>query len=638
MNLFEHIKSILSQNEKYCKDGKLFKNVIVEDALKVEQELLSLLLSDDKAIQHFFTEVGKVLVFDKIKFQKFVSNKQFLPDSYTAYKNKIGLTANGEYLTDAKEVVLSWAYKDCVLEGGQTRDEQKRKEIFWNETLAPDEIDRLFEPKALTNIKRYNEKGESPVKNISLDDNLIIKGNNLLALHSLKKVYKGKIKFIYIDPPYNTGNDSFNYNDSFNHSSWLTFMKNRLEVARDLLTSDGVIFVSCDDNEVAYLKILMDEIFKTDNFIDIFSWKKTDTPSNLPKKSKKVLEYILCYEKNKDSVKYKGVEKQSSSSNGLMNKTNSTGVLTFPKNIVETGLKDGSYKKGKYGTDKYVIELLDDTTVKNGLFTEEVKLQGKFKWGQNKLTNEIERGTIISIRTSSFSPSYEKLEYDIESPINYIDSSMGVQTTENAGKDLTKMFGKEVFSYPKSESLIMYLINMVSNKLSKNDIILDFHLGSGTTCAVAHKLGYKYIGIEQMDYIEDVTVARLNKVISGENTGISDTVEWKGGGSFVYFELAQNNALYLEKIESASTSEVLVNIWDKLKEESFILFKITPSSIDNSQNEFNDLSIENQKQFLISLLDKNELYINACDVNDKSFSTMVSDNDKNITNLFYNLK
>ena len=171
MNLFEHIKSILAQNEKYCVDGKLFKNVIVEDALKVEVELLSLLLSDDRAIHHFFTEVGKVLVFDKIKFQKFVSNKQFLPDSYTAFKNKIGLTANGEYLTESKEVVLDFPYKDCVLEGGQTKDDQKRKEIFWNETLAPDEIDKLFEPKALTNFRRFDKDGEHSITNISLDDN-----------------------------------------------------------------------------------------------------------------------------------------------------------------------------------------------------------------------------------------------------------------------------------------------------------------------------------------------------------------------------------------------------------------------------------------------------------------------------------
>ena len=219
MNLLDHIKTILEQNESFCKDGRLFKNSVVEAALKLDPVLLKLLLDDKKGKKYFFTDVDGIIVFDKVKFQKFVSNKEFLPDSFTAYKNKIGLTANGEYLTEANEVVLDFPYKDCVLEGGQTKEDQKRKEIFWNETLAPDEIDKLLEPKALTNWKKYDKDGEHTVDSVSKDDNLIIKGNNLLALHSLLPKYKGKIKLIYIDPPYNTGSDSFQYNDSFNHSS-----------------------------------------------------------------------------------------------------------------------------------------------------------------------------------------------------------------------------------------------------------------------------------------------------------------------------------------------------------------------------------------------------------------------------------
>ena len=197
MNLFDHIKNVLSANESYCKDGQLFKNAVVEAGLKLDSDLLKLLLKDEKAKKHFFSDVhieqGRnvegVAVFDKVKFQKFVSNKEFLPDSFTAYKNKIGLTANGEYLTEANEVVLDFPYKDCVLEGGQTKEDQKRQEIFWNETLAPDEIDRLFEPKVLTNWKRYDKDGEHKVQQLDKTDNLIIKGNNLLALHSLNYVY-----------------------------------------------------------------------------------------------------------------------------------------------------------------------------------------------------------------------------------------------------------------------------------------------------------------------------------------------------------------------------------------------------------------------------------------------------------------
>ena len=162
-------------------------------------------------------------------------------------------------------MVLAWPYKDCVLEGGQTKEDQKRDEIFWNETLAPDEIDRLLAPKVFTNFKKYDKNGEHALSGKEKIDfskeNLIIKGNNLLALHSLYKRFAGQVKLIYIDPPYNTGSDSFQYNDNFNHSTWLTFMKNRLEVAKDLLSTGGIIFIQIDIREQPYLKVLCDEIF-----------------------------------------------------------------------------------------------------------------------------------------------------------------------------------------------------------------------------------------------------------------------------------------------------------------------------------------------------------------------------------------
>jgi len=198
---------------------------------------------------------------------KFIDNKEFLPDSYTSFKNKIGLTGDEFYIARSKEVVLSWPYKDCILEGGQDAEDDVRSEIFHNEILAADEIDRLLEPKVFANFKTVDAEGEHKTNAIKPTDNLVIKGNNLLVLHSLKKRFAGRIKLIYIDPPYNTGNDSFKYNDSFNHSAWLTFMKNRLTIAKELLRNDGLIFMSCDDNEQAYLKVLCDEIFDKANFL-----------------------------------------------------------------------------------------------------------------------------------------------------------------------------------------------------------------------------------------------------------------------------------------------------------------------------------------------------------------------------------
>ena len=222
LSLFNELEQLLRNESAYCsEDGILLKNAIVEAALALRPSLIKLLLSHDGLKRNFFTEIDGVLVFDKIKFQKFVMNKRFLPDSYTSFKNKIGLTTeDGDFISDSREVVLSWPYKDCVLEGGQTKEDAKRNEVFWNEILAPDEINRLTEPKALCNFTRFNKMGGENVTSLSYDDNFIIRGNNLLVLYSLLPKYSGRIKLIYIDPPYNTGSDSFKYNDSFNHASW----------------------------------------------------------------------------------------------------------------------------------------------------------------------------------------------------------------------------------------------------------------------------------------------------------------------------------------------------------------------------------------------------------------------------------
>ena len=221
-NLLSELTALLSTDDRLVADGKLMKNKVVELALNLDPLLLRLLLKQPTLRRHFFVEVDQVQVFDKVKFQRFVSNKSFLPDSFTAFKNKIGLTVGDEYLTDSKEVVLAWPYKDCVLEGGQDRAEARRKEIFWNETLAPDQIDRLLAPKALVNVRRYAKAGEVPVGTFTTADNILIKGNNLLALHTVKRMFAGQVRLIFIDPPFNTDNDSFQYNDTFSQSTWFT--------------------------------------------------------------------------------------------------------------------------------------------------------------------------------------------------------------------------------------------------------------------------------------------------------------------------------------------------------------------------------------------------------------------------------
>src|SRR5699024_6197093 len=269
MTFLKELETVLKSDERFIsQDGQLLKPRVRDAVNQLDTNLIRSLVTSPLLKGHFFKDVDGITIFDQEKFMWVVSSREFLPDSYTSYRNKIGLSANDRDLISASsEVTLVWPYKDCVLEGGQDTEDEKRDEIFFNETLAPDQVDRLLAPKAFSNATRYSVQGEERVSEFDENEPLLIKGNNLLALSSLLERYEGQVKCIYIDPPYNTGGDSFNYNDSFNHSTWLTFMRNRLGFARKLLRQDGVIYVHCDDNEQAYLKVLMDQIFGRENFI-----------------------------------------------------------------------------------------------------------------------------------------------------------------------------------------------------------------------------------------------------------------------------------------------------------------------------------------------------------------------------------
>ena len=300
MNFYNEVLDVLKSDERFFSDDRqLLRNAVYEAAMQMDAKLIKALYANEETRKRFFTDVDGIAVFDKVGFGWVINNREFLPDSYTRYKNKIGLVSNkGEYISASNDVELVFPYKDCVLEGGQTKEDQKRSEIFYNETLAPDEVDRLLYPKVLTNAKRYTADGVQNITDISENDNLIIKGNNLLAISSLLKVYEGKIKCIYIDPPYNTGSDSFHYNDNFNHSSWLLFMKNRLQLAYRLLRQDGSIFVQCDDFEDSYLKVLMDEIFGRNNYRNKITWKRRGGSANPKNRLNNVTDYILWYSKS----------------------------------------------------------------------------------------------------------------------------------------------------------------------------------------------------------------------------------------------------------------------------------------------------------------------------------------------------
>ena len=319
------LETILKQEQIFCDENNdLNYTKIIDSAEKIDETLILLLISEPELKNKFFTPIKDVYVFNINNFRFFIEENK-IDNSYTAYKNRIGLTDGTRFLKDTNDIALNFPYKDCVLEGGQSTEEgtetyfkqdkngkyheqhTKRKEIFLNSVLAHDEIDRLLDPKALTNWKRYTKDGEQEVTEIKRDENgtikenLIIKGNNLLALHSLKKQFTGKIKLIYIDPPYNTGGDAntFTYNNTFNHSTWLTFMKNRIEISKTLLKQEGIICIAIDDEEYAHLKILLDDIFGRENYLGTIIIQSNPRGRTINSQFATCHEYCLFYGKDK---------------------------------------------------------------------------------------------------------------------------------------------------------------------------------------------------------------------------------------------------------------------------------------------------------------------------------------------------
>lgn len=593
--------------------GKLNKNRTVQYAYDGNETLFKLLLSAPDFKEKFFKKVGEAVVFDTKNFMFFIDQKQFLPDSYTAFANKIGLSVGNKYLHTNKDVVLNFPYKDCYLEGGMTAEDKGRKEIFFNNILAQDEITQLLEPKVLTNKKVYGK----PIAEKLTDNNLIIKGNNLCALHSLKKQFIGKVKLIYIDPPYNTGNDGFKYNDSFNHSTWLVFMKNRLEIARELLREDGVIFVQCDDNEQAYLKVLMDEVFGRENFITNFIWKGKSGGANDSRYVAIDHEYILCYSKNAIQL--------------FFNLDKDANVTT------SYNLED---EKGKYALDRLDKQSIRyskslDYEIKdnegNSYFPkhkDKNNPNATWRWGKETIKERYDE--LVFKDGNVYTKNYQK-EGAIPRSL-LLDERFS--RTRTGKTEHFALFERTIFNNPKPENLMKFIIEISTEE---NDLVLDFFSGSGTTAAVAHKMGRQYIGIEQMDYIENITIERLKKVIDGEQGGISKAMNWQGGGSFIYFELKKYNQHFEERLTAAKNTEDLLALWNDIREKSFLCYNVDISALDadlrDAESEFMKLDLNKQIQVIMGLLDKNQIYVNLSSLEDVDF--VCTDSEKALTNDFY---
>jgi adenine-specific DNA-methyltransferase len=656
MKILDTLQNQLKKEPNYITDnGELKKWVIISKAQSYDPELIELLLEDKDVKDNFFIEVKGALVFNQSKFIHFLEQKNYLNDSYTSYKNKVGLNIDGKYLKQRNEVSLVFPFKDCILEGGQSREEDKREEIFFNEILAQDEITQLLEPKVLTNSKRYTTNGETPLIKFNRDekgnitDNLIIKGNNLLALHSLKKEFTGKVKLIYIDPPFNTGNDSFKYNDSFNHSTWLTFMRNRLIVSRELLKDDGLIFINIDDIEEAYLKILCDEIYGIENFINIIA-VKSSTPSGTKTAHRdktiiKQKDLILVYKKggsvllnpqytkrDKWDTHYSLLlEKDNNDEyvlNKLVDRLKELQLISINGKLDEVNIDNKEFKEFYLKNADKICRLQShknleadkiSRTKKNEVYEHKVDGLSKGLYYNGQVITPLSQGIKRVYSNQKFVNDLAMLLCDFWSDIDF-------QNTQNEG-------GVSFPTAKKPETLISRIIELSTNE---NDIVLDFHLGSGTTCAVAHKMNRQYVGIEQMDYGENDSVKRLVNVINGEQSGVSKAYNWNGGGDFVYFELKKFNQYFIDKITTSNNSDELLIVWDEMKLKSFLNYNVDIKNQEKHIEDYKRLSLVEQKQHLIGILDKNQLYVNLSSMDDEDFNC--SDEEIIITKEFYQKK
>ena len=655
-NLLENLTEVLKAEQSFISDGAILKNTVVEAALNMDHRLLELLLKSDAIKAHFFIEVAGNLVFDKVRFQSFVSNKAFLPDSYTAFKNRIGLTnGRGDYLSQSRDIVLAWPYKDCVLEGGMTKEDLGRNEVFWNTTLAPDDITRLFEPKVLSGWRRWDaeavEAGNAkPVGDIFEDDNLLIKGNNLLALHSLKVRYAGKVKLIYIDPPYNTGSDEFRYNDRFKHSSWLTFMRNRLVVAKELMSHDGTICISIDLNEASYLSVLMDEIFGPEQFCFLATVKRGSATGHkvINQGIVNVTEYAIAYAKSKPAWKPNRVhrrrERDQRYNSYILNRSSEPSEWIFSSLLDAFSEHAGIEKKllrNKLGNT--YEKILSDFVIKNADSVVQFAKPDESK---------VSKATRAAIAQSKATPEQSihvkrKNESDIylrngqrilffRDRLAMVDGELVPAEPvtdiwdDVLPNDLHTEGGVSLKKGKKPERLLQRIISISTDPM---DIVMDFHVGSGTAAAVAHKMGRRWIAIEQMDYIRELTLPRLKRVIEGEQSGISKSVEWNGGGSFVYAELAASNSALADRIKLAANVAALLDIYADLKGTGYLRYDVDLSAFD--ADNFAALPLDDAKRVLMDCLDTNHLYVNLGSLGDAEIG--VSDEDAAATRSFYGI-
>jgi adenine-specific DNA-methyltransferase len=660
--LRQKLEKMLKQEESFFDtDTKEIDYVAVKDSAdKIDKKLIALLAGNKELKSKFFTKINDIYVFNINDFKFFIDENK-IDNSYTKYAIKIGLSEGNELLENRNEVVLDFPFKDCVLEGGQSTEEgmdesfeynkkegrynqsqSKRKEIFFNQVLAQDEIDRLLDKKALVGWRRFTKvsgkKGE-PVKKIKRDknglikENLIIKGNNLLALHSLRSEYLGKIKLIYIDPPYNTGGngDTFLYNNNFKHSTWLTFMKNRVEIAKELLSKDGAMIIAIDENEQSYLGVLIDELFKEyeNHCVTIVHNPRGIQGANFSYTH----EYaFFIFPRGAKTIKNRKISEEEISFSNLRN-WGGESERSSAKNCFYPILIDKCTKRVVDFGDVCNDNIHPKANIHKGDFVEVYPIdkegvERKWRYARQSveevkgLLDVSEKNGVYDIKIGKDFGKYRTVWVDKR----YDSNEYGTKLVKDLVPDSN-------FSFPKSLYNVYDAIYAVVQD-DKNAIVLDYHAGSGTTGHAVLDLNKdkgnrRFILIEQMDYIQTVTIPRIKEVLKIN----------KSTDDFIYLELAKWNEKAKEEINKAKKLEDLEKLLGDLYEKYFLNYNVKIKEFKEKivkEKQFRELSLAQQKEMFFAMLDLNQMYIQESEMSDKKFG--ISSESQKLTKDFYKNK
>lgn len=643
--LEDELIKIFKNNNKYWGDT-LNKTAIINDLKEYNSDLIYKLFDNKVIAENYVIDIKGVKIIKIDELISFLRYKKYWLDSFTKYTNKIGLSTENRLLEYNDDVVLDFPYKDCVLKGGMTIDEIGNDEIFYNNVIARDEIDTLLSPKIINNIYKYDATGKNKITQYDSNDNFVIKGNNLIVLSTLLERYKNKVDAIYIDPPYNTGNDAnntFKYNNNFNHSTWLTFMKNRLEYAKKLLNKEtGVLMIAIDKNEFDYLGVLLDSIFGR-NIYEKHIITVVHNPRGVQGKNFSYNNEFMYYiiPKNKKLINNRIIDDKEIEYSSLRN-WGGESLRTDAKNCFYPII---------INEKKEIIGFGEVT--ENTIHPEKNENIGEFCYIYPIDNKGIERKwryarqTIEDVKHLLRVTEKEGI-YDIEIGKNFAQyktvwMDKKYDANEYGTKIVNKLVDKDCFSFPKSVYTVYDAIySVVANK--KDALVLDFFGGSGTTAQAVRMINdtdngnRRYIIVEQMDYIKSVTVKRINELVNSGLTKSNITIN-KKGGSFVYFELMELNCTFINRILKASSNDQLQNIWKEIEINADLNYKVELAklkrdvSCNNDCDDFNILTLDEQKNILIKSLDMNQLYISYSEIDDQNLN--ICEDIKEFNKSFY---